>query len=299
MPSPHGPSAGLDGAGSEPEHELERQPDDRDLEVSDLPRPAQRWLGRLVGSPPEDAVLAPWYRQRMQAPRPLAAAVLVVMLGLILLVATPIAAALLTLVPHPIPTPATLRLVFPTPVPATPTPSPYPTPTLIAPAIGPIPATCPQGSPLVDFDPAAIIPGVGGSDVWLVVGAFIGSHGSGSGQRAIAEIGSFRPSDYTRFGWPVQVMVLVKSDLTQTITLTGRDLRTGYSLWLSPEANTPGSIEEATPVATIDPIQPMASTSDGLWHIWFGVLYLPGAGCYTAQASWPAGGWTVTFAAGR
>jgi hypothetical protein len=37
----------------------------------------------------------------------------------------------------------------------------------------------------------------------------------------------------------------------------------------------------------------------GEFSIWFDVLYLPGAGCYTLQASWPGGGWIVNFAAGR
>jgi hypothetical protein len=118
-----------------------------------------------------------------------------------------------------------------------------------------------------------------------------------TGQRAAAHIGSFQPSNYTRVGWPIQVQVLIKQGFTQTVTLTGHDLRTGYNLWFSADANNPGSVEEAAPLATIDPSQPMGGV--GEFSIWFDVLYLPGAGCYTLQASWPGGGWIVNFAAGR
>lgn len=205
--------------------------------------------------------------------------------------------ALGTLGSRPKPAPPIARVSIPALLLTTPTPSPYPTPTLIAPAIGPVPANCPQGSPLVDFDPTAITPGIGGPDVWLVAGTFDGAHVPAPRPRATLAIGSLRPSDYTSLGWPIQVMVLIKFGFIQPIILTGRDLRTGYSLWLSPDANNPGSSAEATPTATIDPSQLPSST--GHWHIWFGVLYLPGAGCDTLRASWPTGGWTINFAAGR
>jgi hypothetical protein len=168
--------------------------------------------------------------------------------------------------------------------------------------MGYVPSTCPPGSPLVNFDAGATVPGVGGQGVWLVAGAFVdfaGAPGAIVGQSATAKIGSLPPSDYTLAGWPVQVQVLVQSTLTQPLTLTGQDLRTAYPLWFSSDANNPGAIDEAVPLASIDPSQVASSTVDGRWKIWFGVLYLPGAGCYQLQARWPGGGWRVTFAAGR
>ena len=302
MPSAQGPSPGTDGEGPGPEHQPERQPDDLYIEVSDLPRPAQLWFARPTGTPSSDIRPAPWYRQRVLVPRPLVAASLAVMVVLVvaLLVATPFGSALAIVGLRPAPTPASARIVVLTPALATPTPSPYPTPTLVAPAIGPVPTTCPPGSPLVAFDPTATVPGVGGQGVWLVADAFLGASGGGNlGHGATAELGSLPPSEYTLVGWPVQVMVLVQVDLTQPITLMGHDLRTTYSLWFSADANNPGAIDEAAPLATIDPSQVASSTSNGRWKIWFGVLYLPGAGCYRLQASWPGGGWTVNFAAGR
>jgi hypothetical protein len=297
--STHGSSSNRDGEGPEPDHEPERQPDDLDLEVSALMHePTLRPSGGRSRLAPGNRGVVPWYRQSVLVPRLVVATAIVVLLALVLLVAAPVGPALGVLGAlrsQPTPTPTTFRFVFPTSVPATPTPSPYPTPTLVSvPALGPVPADCPPGSLLVDFDPAASIPGVGGPDVWFVAGALVGAHGKPFPSRATAALGELSPSDYTPFGWPVQMLVLVKPDFTQTITIVGRDLRTGYALWLAGDQN-----ETATPTFTIDPSQPHGGTSDGQWSIWFGVLYLPGAGCYTLQASWTGGSWTVHFAAGR
>ena len=162
MPGTDDPSLGRDGDESCPAQELDGQAGDLHIEVSNLRR-----------SPYDNMASVPWYRQRVQVPRLVVATALAVMLVLLLLVATPVGSALLALVPRPTPTPATARLVFPPVTPATATPSPYPIPSLIAPATGPIPANCTPGTPLVDFAPDTVSPGVGGSDVWLV--AFFGA----------------------------------------------------------------------------------------------------------------------------
>lgn len=284
MSSTRGPSSGKDEGESKSGYEPESQSDDLYIEISDLQRPAQRGFALLMESSAGDTRLVPWYRQRVQ----------------VLLVAMPIGSVLSKLGARPTPAPTSAHVVVPTPLPATPSPSPYPTPTLIVPAIGLIPTNCPPGTPLVDFAPDTVIPGIGGSDVWLVAGAFLGAlgpHVSASGHRAVAEIGLLSPNNYTLAGWPVQVMVLVKNGATRTITLTGHDLHTGYSLGWSADANNPGAVEEAAPLALIDPNHPVGYAGD--FSIWFGVLYLPGAGCYTIHASWPSGSWTVNFAAGR
>ena len=274
----------------------EDHPDDFQLEVSDLRGHAQAGKSSADGDS-----ATPWYQQSAQVPRPLVVATLAVMLGLILLLATPIGSALRTLGAKPTPTSgAIVQIVYPTAPP--PTVTPYPTPTLIAPAVGSVPANCPPGAALVDFAPTAIIPGVGGGDVWVV--GLVGPSGNAtSGQRATAKIGGPQAinSAYTSAGWPIQMMVLARTDFAQTVTITGHDLRTRYSLWFSPDSNQPDAIAEAAPAATIDfsDYGSLGGTSDGQWKIWFGVLYLPGAGCYTLQANWPGDGWVVNFAAGR
>lgn len=289
----HEPAPDADGREVMSAEEPDIQADDLHIEVSDLRH-----------EPLSDTEKVPWHRQRMQVPRPLAAAVLAVLLVLLVLVGTPIGSALLALVPHAVPTPTSVTVIditITTATITTPTPSPFPTPTLIAPVVGPVPANCPPSTRLVAFAPDTVIPGVGGSGVWLI-GFFGPGNNSMMGQPATARMGGLLPSDYTRVGWPVQVQLLIKIDMTQTITIRGKDLRTGYNLWLSADANNPGAIDEATPFATIDANEysSLSRTSDAQWKIWFGVLYLPGAGCYTLQANWPGGnGWTVNFAAGR
>lgn len=282
-----------------PADEPASHPDDLDIEVSDMRGPGQS--GR--SSPGSDGA-TPWYRQRVQVPRPLVVATLVVMLGLILIVATPIGSALRALIPQPTPTTAIVQVVYPTAPPATATPSPYPSPTLIAPAVGPIPANCPPSTPLVDFSSGQTYPGVGGSDVWMV-GFVERGGGPVSGQPATAQIVEPRQSDgngfYTPNGWPIQIFVYIKANLTQTITVTGHDLHTGYSLWFSHDTSVSNIVHEAVPVVTIDASDNgvVGKTADGQWKIWFGVLYLPGAGCYALHANWPGGGWVANFAAGR
>jgi hypothetical protein len=299
----------MDDTGAEPEDELGPQPDELEIEVSQLPRRAHPWSDRWFRVPvqqPSGTRLVPWYQQHVQVPRSMVVAALTVIVVLLILVAigAPSLGALPgTLGTRPTPTPTALAfgiVVVSVVAIDTVIPSPYPSPTPIAPAIGSVPTTCPPGPPLVAFDPTNTVPGVGGKDVWLVAPFYLGaSGGSNLGHGATVELGTHSPSEYTLAGWPVQVMVFVQVDQTQPITLTGHDLRTTYSLWFSADANNPGAIDEAAPLATIDPSSVASSTSDGIWKIWFGVLYLPGAGCYQLQASWPGGGWTVTFAAGR
>lgn len=168
----------------------------------------------------------------------------------------------------------------------TPAATAYPAPTVVAPPIGPAPEDCPLASEVVPFDPQAVGSGIGGSDVWLVAPF--------SGPRAVLHLNWLLPSGYTQYGWPVPVQVLVKAGFAPQITLAGSDARTRYPLWLAASPYTP-----AEPVTTLDPAQLPSSTDDRAWSIWFGILYLPGAGCYMWRASWPGGGWTAGFSAGE
>jgi hypothetical protein len=228
-------------------------------------------------------------------PRGLVAAAVVVIVGLALLSA-PISSALGALGGRLVPAPTAARssaysqftAITPTASPS-PSPSPYPTATLVVPALGAVPTFCAQGAALVPFDTATIIPGIGGKDVWIV--------GPFSGPRATAHLASAPPSDYTPLGWPLQIQVAIVSTATQPITLTGRDVRTGYPLWFQASTQEPAAL--ATPSLTIDPTLLQSSTGDGKWLLWFGVLYLPGASCYQLQSAWAGGGWTINLAAGQ
>lgn len=254
-----------DGAG-------ERQ-DDLLIEVTDLqpaaPNTPSSWLSRRR------------WASRAAVSHPLLALAAAALVVLVVVAALPLGAR-----PTPAPTPT--RSVAPNRqiIAGSPTPSPYPTPTRVAPQIGFAPLDCPLASAPVAFDPAAVGSGIGGSNVWLVAPF--------SGRKAVLHLNWLLPSGYTQYGWPVPIQVLVKPDFAQPITLNGSDLRTRYPLWLAASPYAP-----AAPSITLEPEQLPSSTSDQLWSIWFGIMYLPGAGCYMWQASWPGDGWTATFAAGE
>lgn len=255
-----------------------REPEDLSIEVSEL-----------SSADADDTRAISWYRKPVSMPRGLVAVAVAVIIVLALLSA-PISSALGTLGGRLAPAPTVARssvysqitIVEPT---VTPSPSPYPTATLVVPALGAVPASCPQGAALVPFDTATIIPGIGGKDVWIV--------GPFSGPRATAHLASIGSSDYTPLGWPLQIQVAIASTSTQPITLAGHDLRTGYPLWF--QANAPEPAAPATPSLTIDPTLLQSSTGDGKWLLWFGVLYLPGASCYQLHG----GSWTINLAAGQ
>jgi len=270
------PPPDSDGNEAETAGDSERQMDEIHVQISDLRR-----------SPYESTAHVPWRQQRVQLPRPMVDVALAVTLVALLLVATPIGSALVAFAAHPTPASSIKSIGSPTAMPAMLAPLPYPTPTLAVPAIGTIAATCAPETPLVDFSAGETVAGAGGPDVWFT---------ATSEKPGYVQLPQ---SNYTQAGWPVPVTVFIRHGFAQSITLTGHDLTTGYSLWLSPDANNPGSIAEAAPLATIDPAHGLAQTRDASWDIWSGVLYLPGAGCYIVQANWPGNGWFVDFAAGR
>lgn len=272
------PPPEADGNDAEAARDSESQVDELNVQVSDLRR-----------TPAESAAYAPlpWRQQRVQLPRPVVDVALTVMLVSLLLVATPIGSALVAFAAHPLPAASISRIGSPTAMSARSAPLPYPTPTLNIPAVGTVSATCAPGTPLVDFSAGETVAGAGGPDVWFV------ARSAKPGYIQLPQ------GKYTPAGWPVPVTVYIKHGLAQTITLTGHDLTTGYSLWVSPDANDPDTLAEAAPLATIDPTHGLAHTRDARWDVWTGVLYLPGAGCYIVQANWPGNGWFIDFAAGR
>jgi hypothetical protein len=281
----------MDGQRPEPEHEPAPHPTDLHIEVGDLDLPARRPTARLTG----DARFVPWYRQRVEMPRPAVAAGVLALVVLAALAVLPGGAEqLAALFVHPAPTATATQPAVPTPMPATPTPSPFPTPTLVAPPLGAIPGTCtpsPTGPPRGGGHTITYAAGAG--PVW--VDGF-------DGPTAIISIARDAAGPYSEYGWPVDTALALKGPFNEAVTLRGSDLRTGAPLWFSltnagPETGLVVPLVTVDPQQSIDSIDSTARWWNGLW--WNGLLYLPGAGCYTLQASWSDGGWRITFAAGR
>ena len=237
-----------------------------------------------------------WYRQQVTVPRWLASACVLALLLLIVVDIVPdFGGQLLSVIA---PTPTAAPLVFAPPPRLTPTstpiptPTPFPTPTVVAPALGPAPADCPSstGVPHVGGFPNQLTYAVGGPDVW--VDGF-------DSARARSSITRDATGPYTQYGWPVGIALVLRDTFDAAVTLVGQDARTHSPLWWAFLGNDGYTDPAAT--FTIDPQQDtgLSWSADGVSRWLTGALYLPGAGCYTLSASWPGGGWTATFAAGR
>jgi hypothetical protein len=172
---------------------------------------------------------------------------------------------------------------------ATPTPTISTKPTNSAtlvpttPPLGPIPRDCTPG-PAPRSSLPGIGPVIGGSKVWA--SGFEGSH---------ATI-LIRPYDdtYTQHGWSWKIVWEVGPDYTQLVTIQGGNLRNGMPLWIQVTGNPATS-------AVLDPKHPdHPGSSVGIdWAEWGSYVFIPQAGCYYLQASWPGGSWRIDFAAGR
>ena len=291
-----------------PSHATEQSADDElaevEVEVSDLRAPERKGLrAHTVSAGARTGMPVAWYRQRVTVPRWLASACVIALLLLIVVDLVPNLGGQLMAVIAPAPTASSL-VFAPTPL-LTPTASPFPTaaalPTaaLVAPALGPAPADCPASAatslPVVGI-PNQLTYAVGGPDVW--VGGF-------DSPRAVMSITRDATDQYSQWGWPVGIAFDRRDSVHASVTLVAHDTATNAPLWWAFAVND-GYVVAAdytVPVATftIDPQQDQGLdwSDDGVSKWWNGTLYLPGAGCYTLRVSWPGGGWTATFAAGR
>lgn len=258
--------------------------DDAEIEIGAL-RPSLRPPG--IG----DGAIARWLRQSVTLPRPVVAAGVLALVVLAALAILPGGGGQLAAVlAGPTATPTQFGGPTPTPTPiVTPTPSPFPTPTLVAPPLGPIPTNCapsPTGPPVGGG--GGLIYAAGSGPVW--VNGF-------DGQTAIISVARDTTGPYSEYGWPVRIALALKHPFEQAVTLRGSDLRTGAALWFT-LTNAGPKTGLVVPLITVDPQQSFDSI-DSTSYWWNGMMYLPGAGCYTLQASWQGGGWQITFAAGQ
>jgi hypothetical protein len=196
---------------------------------------------------------------------------------------------------------ATARIPTPTVAP-TATPTPHPAPSPVAGLLDPPPTDCPSSPP----PPHALavsnqfgIPGrgqlLGSPPVWITDYSYPASplHLDTGGDTA----------------WPQwKVVWEVGPDFARPVQLQVRNLRTGERAWWGSQPATWIGL-----AFVLDPSQPDANGPGwyhgtysgypgalaGQWNEWGSAFLIARAGCYALDVSWPGGGWSILFAAGR
>lgn len=145
-----------------------------------------------------------------------------------------------------------------------------------------VPQNCPPGSTLqpIFSDVGAA---VGGPPVWAI---------GFNGPRAVIEIPTY--FTYTPYGWTWKLIWRMQDSYTHPITLRGGNLHDGSLLWFQIGQQDPSTSPVLAPRLAENPV-----LNAGSWVDWTSYLYIPAAGCYYLEATWPGGHWRITFAAGR
>jgi hypothetical protein len=190
-----------------------------------------------------------------------------------------------------------LAVATPTP---RPTPIPYPTPTLgqgTPTALGPAPATCAPPAPAPQTLSYGVEGAIGGPPVWVTWF---------DGPQATRHLGA-RGLGYSRYGWLGTIFLAVEPGFTDPVVVRGERLDDGSPVWIG-VLGSGQTFYQATPLVAVvlDPRQSgvpdYRRISMGLgedWAAWDATIYIPAAGCYAIEASWPGGSWRLTFAVGQ
>ena len=156
----------------------------------------------------------------------------------------------------------------------------------VTPPLGPVPSTCPTNPPPVRL-PQGLGTGIGMSPVWVV--------GFTPGLSLHLDFGDPGGMMHGPHGWYRKLAWLVGPGYRQRIVLHGSALAGGAPLWFQLGGQTP------TTAPLLNPQQPEAAFPGEPpgWAFFPSYLFIPLAGCYSVEATWPGGMWKVAFAAGR
>jgi hypothetical protein len=166
----------------------------------------------------------------------------------------------------------------------------------------------------VTLGPAPSCPPVAPTVLPHAVGPFHGYTGSAKVWVSVLQqlprgrIGLIIPPSYlggsiplTEYGYAVKTLWVMDRTDTSPVVLHGVLLGAGLPLWLMVNTGTPATSLK------LDPTNPLTgsfggSTSSpeqaGNYPQFPGAIFIPQAGCYSLEASWPNGGWHLVFSAG-
>jgi hypothetical protein len=162
-------------------------------------------------------------------------------------------------------------------------------------SLGPLPQTCsPSPIHLLTTISSQFAPAVGAGPAW---GVGIGSYK----QVPLALV--WAPGDaltaHTQYGWGHKLLWVVATHVQGAVTIHGMNLRTGTPVYPDAEYAEASSTPAALILNPSDPtVVSQDANRDDQWTQFPGGLTVPGAGCYSLEATWPGGSWHLTFAAG-
>lgn len=179
---------------------------------------------------------------------------------------------------------------------AQPEPSPTPSPFGGAEAsLGPLPQTCsPSSIRMPKTISPEFAPAVGAGPAW---GVGISSYK----QVPLALV--WNPVDaldtHNQYGWEHKLLWVVATHVQGSVTIHGMNLQTGTPIYPDAEYAEASSTPTALILNPSDPtVVSQDANRDDQWTQFPGSLTVPGAGCYSLEATWPGGNWHLAFAAG-
>lgn len=100
------------------------------------------------------------------------------------------------------------------------------------------------------------------------------------------------------FAWETTVTVEMQASYKQPISLTGQNLNDGTLIYFD---YNPSQGTQSSSITLNSPQTPVApgSMPNGSILLWSINLYLSSASCYSLQARWATGSWTLNFSAGK
>jgi len=172
----------------------------------------------------------------------------------------------------------------------TPTPSPAasaaPRPT-VGRLVEPPPTSCPAGPNPQTVSPD-FGPGLGQAPVWAV------TFSSGARGAILLVQGEVTLGEH---GYYQKVLWVIQPSYGHSVHLSGSDSDRAAPLWFQIGDQAP------TTAPVLDPSHPGAypynpANPDQVFAYYPSYLFIPHAGCYVLEASWPEGHWRIPFAAG-
>jgi len=97
------------------------------------------------------------------------------------------------------------------------------------------------------------------------------------------------------YGWRIKVLWVVTADVEDPVRVVGTDAGKRARLWFEVNERDERPVRQAT----LDPATPGVPLTGDDYVEFPSYVYIPRAGCYSLEASWPGGSWRLVVGLGR